>query len=515
MVRSGTRDLTDAASSSVPAARRNGDRCAFERLRGSTRLYAYSRVGDWEAADDLTQEAFLRVLRKRGASNGASQLPAYLKRTIHNLCIDYRRGHREELSLELLAGGDPFAEFWMPSAEVEAMRRERERRIEAAIADLPLLYQEVFVLRHLHGRKPREIAPALGAQLKAVKKRLEKARQLFVSNLRAVARRNGRLPLSCDQCRDLFAPFISGQLTFPEVRRTHQHLDDCRGCTQALDEACAAATTLDGLVEAGRCTPRAWTRACESVLANADELVHDSRRLSSVVWSVLPYEWDSRRSAAAEAVLSVVRGAAEACVEANPTVPSAYRALARVRSLQGDPFGAAAVLERGCKAATGLPSSSNTRAEGAWCATSLSWCLLDACAWAATAEGALREARRHRVRAVHWAQEARRWGLHPDWFAVLPVALAYLGRTEAALDQLERDRRWLARYGETPTWLAECNTYEKAGHYRQALAHYQQRVASLPLDGRDLNVLSVPYAALDLPDEAGFWARRATAMRKG
>lgn len=63
--------------------------------------YLYFRVREREMAEDLTQEAFLRFLKRTGGA--AENELAYLYTIARNLCIDhFRHSKREELPLDLL-----------------------------------------------------------------------------------------------------------------------------------------------------------------------------------------------------------------------------------------------------------------------------------------------------------------------------------------------------------------------------------------------------------------------------
>jgi RNA polymerase sigma-70 factor (ECF subfamily) len=57
-----------------------------------------------------------------------------------------------------------------PSAERSLLDRERLKRLEAALEELPLRCRQVFVLRRIDGLPPAEVAERLGITVNAVAK---------------------------------------------------------------------------------------------------------------------------------------------------------------------------------------------------------------------------------------------------------------------------------------------------------------------------------------------------------
>jgi len=73
-----------------------GDRDAFaaliERHREYVHKLAYRFVGRWDVADDLTQDAFLRVYRAAATYEPTAAFSTWLYRLVLNLCRDWRKG---------------------------------------------------------------------------------------------------------------------------------------------------------------------------------------------------------------------------------------------------------------------------------------------------------------------------------------------------------------------------------------------------------------------------------------
>jgi len=129
---------------------------------------AYRILGNWADAEDVAQDAFVR-LHKRGVDfANESGLKAWLYRVTVNLCLDHRRATRptEEL-LEIRSHG--------LSAEAEAIRTSEKQRLMAALAQLPTKERAAVVLREIEGLSTIEVAEALGSTEGTVRSQVSKA----------------------------------------------------------------------------------------------------------------------------------------------------------------------------------------------------------------------------------------------------------------------------------------------------------------------------------------------------
>jgi RNA polymerase sigma-70 factor (ECF subfamily) len=160
-----------------------GDDAAFEDLyrRAAPRIRGFllRLSGDAAAADDLTQEAFLRVHRARGSfAPGASALP-WLLAIARNV---FRDGVRRAQARPTTTGA--------PSSESEILQvdagpdargdealaaREMLALVRRTLAALPVLQREAFILLRFEGMSVSEAADVLGASEGAVKVRAFRA----------------------------------------------------------------------------------------------------------------------------------------------------------------------------------------------------------------------------------------------------------------------------------------------------------------------------------------------------
>lgn len=167
-----------------------GRTAAFDTLvdRHARSLYDFilRRTGDEQAARDLLQETFLRVVRQGERFRGGSRVTTWLFRIARNLCVDHarRQSHRRHPSLdhpadpaegnESPALGDRVASA-APAPDRRAADRRFRAAFERALARLPDIQREVFVLRELEGLTFPEIAEVVGAPANTVKSRMRYA----------------------------------------------------------------------------------------------------------------------------------------------------------------------------------------------------------------------------------------------------------------------------------------------------------------------------------------------------
>ena len=183
----------DSSDEQLLSHYRAGDVRAFELLlaRYEKPIWNFLRrfVRDAEAAEDLLQEVFLRVVRDAQESaapwKGQAKFSTWLYTIARNLCIDRaRRGLvRDAASIDSPSGDDSGRAATLhdrlpapgPGAEAIAADREAARRIDHAVAELPDDQREVFLMREVMELPFAEIASVVGVSEPTVKSRMRYA----------------------------------------------------------------------------------------------------------------------------------------------------------------------------------------------------------------------------------------------------------------------------------------------------------------------------------------------------
>lgn len=175
---------------------REGDLDAFNCLvlAHQDRVFtqAYRVLGEVDAAEDATQEAFIAAYRKLHTYRGGS-FRGWLLRIVTNACYDElrRRQRRPVAPLEPEGPDDRDGESlpWMAAdgetPEEAAQRAELARAIQECLNRLPVDFRVVVVLVDVQGMDYRAAAEVIARPVGTVRSRLARARRRMQDCLRA------------------------------------------------------------------------------------------------------------------------------------------------------------------------------------------------------------------------------------------------------------------------------------------------------------------------------------------
>jgi RNA polymerase sigma-70 factor, ECF subfamily len=175
----------------------SGDLDSFNRLVLAYQDMVYSQafrmIGEPEAAEDVTQEAFISAFRSLASYRGGS-LKAWLLRIATNACYDElrRRKRRPTTPLEPLDADEEEIEspHWLTdlgdTPEVSVERAELGQAIQHCLDGLPPEFRVVAILVDVQGMDYGEAALVLGKPVGTIKSRLARARVRLRNCLQAV-----------------------------------------------------------------------------------------------------------------------------------------------------------------------------------------------------------------------------------------------------------------------------------------------------------------------------------------
>jgi len=136
--------------------------------------FAYRMLGERGAAEDVTQDCFLNLVRQIDRFDPAqASLGTYLYAMTRNLCYKRFRGVVEEEASEFLE--DP--EDGGNGPLIQLLQAELSTQVARAVAKLPALQREVVILFEFEGLTLAEVAVITKVDVGAVKSRLYRARQ--------------------------------------------------------------------------------------------------------------------------------------------------------------------------------------------------------------------------------------------------------------------------------------------------------------------------------------------------
>ena len=160
-----------------------GQRAAFEQLikaHDQAVLRLVLRItGSRNEAQDISQEAFLRIYKKLGGFRLDSSFSTWIYRIVTNVCLDHlrrKRRRREGSALVVNVKGEEQDLLYQVSDERPAhnpeqqlSRREMEANIVCALRKLTPRERTVFELRHLHGLRLQTIGEILHTSQASIK----------------------------------------------------------------------------------------------------------------------------------------------------------------------------------------------------------------------------------------------------------------------------------------------------------------------------------------------------------
>jgi RNA polymerase sigma-70 factor, ECF subfamily len=161
----------------------------FEETAPALKAYLRLRCRNAALADDLLQETYLRVLRRRLPALEAGQLKAYLYKTAHSVCVDHYRAWRREALWQREQSKTSDIDFGDCDDAVAVADSGAPDSLELPI-DVQRVFdtlkpkqQSLLWLAYVEGFDHREIAEVTGVSVGSVKVLLSRARAQLAAKL--------------------------------------------------------------------------------------------------------------------------------------------------------------------------------------------------------------------------------------------------------------------------------------------------------------------------------------------
>ncbi len=149
---------------------------AYHNHADELRRYIQAKLGCSHTAEDLVQEAYIRLYRM-GDMGHVEDLKSYLFRIAHNLIIDHYRSSRRKETSQDIHGLDDETDIRAPEPNAEDLLlvRDELQYLWRSMGRMSALCQRIFWLSKAYGFRNYEIAAMLGVCVSTVEKNIGKA----------------------------------------------------------------------------------------------------------------------------------------------------------------------------------------------------------------------------------------------------------------------------------------------------------------------------------------------------
>lgn len=150
-------------------------RALFEAQRERIFRFLYRLTGHRSDAEDLLQEAFLTVWRKRELYDGRGSAEGFLRQTAYRTFLNHREKNVRRRRLEPPAEPPPVAAPAIDAVDRRDAMQFLVDRVHEALDALPPDARDTFVMFRFENLTCREIAETTGTNVKTVETRLRRA----------------------------------------------------------------------------------------------------------------------------------------------------------------------------------------------------------------------------------------------------------------------------------------------------------------------------------------------------
>ena len=162
----------------------------FRRYYGGLLFYAARLVGE-DDAEDIVQDVFVEVWRRKDSVEVGEQIQAFLYRSVYTKAINLlkHRAVADNYNAEEVEFYQKKLDYYQPGhTDVISRIENQELRAElhCAINELPDKCQEVFKLSYLHDMKNKDIADVMGISLRTVEAHMYKALKFLRERLKGL-----------------------------------------------------------------------------------------------------------------------------------------------------------------------------------------------------------------------------------------------------------------------------------------------------------------------------------------
>ncbi|TRZ40577.1 sigma-70 family RNA polymerase sigma factor [Niallia circulans] len=149
----------------------------------SIKMLAYTYVRNWSAAEDITQDVFIKCYEKMNEFRGESSHKTWLYKITRNKCKDYLKSKwyrafiPTDFTKEKLVTSNEF------SVEDRVITKLDDLELSLKVLALPTKYREIIILFYYEELKIKEIENLTNLNISTIKTRLRRGKQILQKKL--------------------------------------------------------------------------------------------------------------------------------------------------------------------------------------------------------------------------------------------------------------------------------------------------------------------------------------------
>ena len=172
-------DLSESSVANLVIQAQTGDRSAMDQLycrfQQHVLTIAYKRLGNWDEAQELSQDVFIQAFRRLNQLQAPEAFAGWLRQIVHRMAINRltRRQTPTSVDHEILE-----ATITCDSDPLEAvLSSEQKIQVHQGLGRLGELDRRTLVAFYLDGQSLNQMSDAFEAPIGTIKRRLHVARK--------------------------------------------------------------------------------------------------------------------------------------------------------------------------------------------------------------------------------------------------------------------------------------------------------------------------------------------------
>ena len=217
----------------------------FDKYKSKVYRLALSITRNPSDAEDITQNAFLKIIKNLSYFREESQISTWIYKIAYNEALMFLRKKKSQNRLSQFLNKSKqksaYGLFvnWAKLPDQSLLDGELKERINNAIADLPIKYRMPLILDNAKDLPLKESAKVLGLKINSLKTRLHRARLIIKHDISGYfhdqEQAKAKNKRGCAILVGFMNKLVIGEMGKIKTAAFKKHIKDCRACGLFLD----------------------------------------------------------------------------------------------------------------------------------------------------------------------------------------------------------------------------------------------------------------------------------------